>query len=637
MFDTVLIANRGEIARRVIRTLDRLGIDSIAVFTDADRDTPHVREASRAVAIGSYLDLEAIIAVATSCGVQALHPGYGFLSENPALGAACAERGITFIGPPPAAMALMGDKVAAKDVARDAGLPVLDSLTAKAARAQPPSAYPLLVKAAAGGGGRGMRVVAAPGELDAALQAAAREARSGFGDDRVFVERYLPRSRHLEVQVVADAQGTVLHLGERECSLQRRHQKVIEESPSPAVTAQLRARLGAEAVALASRAGYVNAGTVEFIADATDPDTHFFLEMNARLQVEHPVTEAVTGLDLVELQLRIAAGEPLGIAQDEITFRGHAIEARITAEDPARGFLPTAGRVLAYAAASPDARGTGAVARVDDAVELGSVIGTSYDSLLAKVIVHAGDRRTALYRLDAALAATTILGLTTSVGYLRNLIGRPEVVAGELDTGLIDRLGPLPASWNDSDVAVAATLLDLADRAADDAAEGDPFAWRDGWRLAGARAHVHRRLTVGGSEPEDVSLPAGEIAQVWRLAPGRFVIRGRGEWRLARDGETLWIGHGGWAWPVAPATAARHRGVLLDGGLRAPMPGQVLAVHAAVGDVVVEGAPVVVLESMKMELTLTAPADGTLVELTVSPGDRVALDQPLARIQATAS
>jgi acetyl-CoA/propionyl-CoA carboxylase biotin carboxyl carrier protein len=381
----------------------------------------------------------------------------------------------------------------------------------------------------------------------------------------------------------------------------------------------------------------VNAGTVEFIADATDPDTHFFLEMNARLQVEHPVTELVTGLDLVELQLRVAAGEPLQIAQDEITFRGHAIEARVTAEDPARGFLPTAGRVLTYTAASSGARGRGMIARVDDAVELGSIVDTSYDSLLAKVIVHAEDRRTALRRLDAALAATTILGLTTSVGYLRALITRPEVVAGALDTGLLERLGPLPAPIDDTGVAVAATLLDLADRAADAAADGDPFARRDGWRLAGVRADVHRRVTVTGAEPVDVSLPAGDIDQVRRRAPGRFEVRGRGEWRLARDGETLWIGHGGWAWPVTPDTAVRARGAAGDGALRAPMPGEIIAVHAAVGDVVAEGEPVLVLESMKMELTLSAPADGTLVELTVSPGDRVGLDQPLARIQSTAS
>ena len=643
MFDTVLIANRGEIARRVIRTLDRLGIDSVAVFTDADRDAPHVREASRAIAIGSYLDLEAIVAAATTSGAQALHPGYGFLSENPALGARCAESGITFVGPPPAATALMGDKVAAKRAAHDAGLPVLASLTAPQARAQPADAYPLLVKAAAGGGGRGMRVVHAPAELDAALAAAAREAQAGFGDDRVFVERYLPRSRHLEVQVIADAHGNVVHLGERECSLQRRHQKVIEESPSPAVTPQLRARLGAEAVALAAGAGYVNAGTVEFIADAADPDTHFFLEMNARLQVEHPVTEAVTGLDLVELQLRVAAGEPLGFTQDDVVPRGHAIEARITAEDPARGFLPTAGIVLAYdRPGGTRSRGSSPV-RVDDAIELGSVVDITYDSLLAKVIVHGEDRPSAIARLSRALAQTTILGVTTSTGYLRALIDRPEVIAGDLDTGLVERLGALTAPIDDAGVATSAAMLLVADAvaAADADGDGDPFRRCDGWRLGGERAGSHWRLSVGAggadSEPHEVELPAATAALAHRTAPGRFAVDGRGEWRLARDGDGWWIGHGGHAWPVRVAGAAQDAGSVADGQLRAPMPGEVLAVSAAVGDPVHAGDPVLVLESMKMELTLSAPADGTLVELSVAAGDRVVLDQPLARVEVTPS
>jgi acetyl-CoA/propionyl-CoA carboxylase biotin carboxyl carrier protein len=632
MFDTVLIANRGEIARRVIRTLDRLGITSVAVFTDADRNAPHAREAGRAVAVASYLDLDAIIAAAIATGAQALHPGYGFLSESPALGAACTENAITFVGPPPTATALMGDKVAAKRAAGAAGLPVLDTFTAEQARQLSPNGYPLLVKAAAGGGGRGMRVVATPGELDAALQAAAREALAGFGDDRVFVERYLPRSRHLEVQVIADVHGTVLHLGERECSLQRRHQKVLEEAPSPAVGPQLRDRLGAEAVALATSAGYVNAGTVEFLADASDPETHFFLEMNARLQVEHPVTEAVTGLDLVELQLRVAAGEPLGLTQDQITLSGHAIEARVTAEDPARGFLPTTGRVLAYARPAAD----DPAARVDDAIELGSTVGTTYDSLLAKVIVHGEDRRAALGRLDHALAATTILGLTTSVGYLRALIARPEVVAGHLDTGLLERIGALAGPLDPRAIAHVAALLDLTDQAADAAAVGDPFQRRDGWRLGGERAEVRRRLAVAGREPVDVSFPAGEVTEVRRVAPGRFALGGRGEWLLARDGQTLWIGHAGWSWPVTAANALPTRGAALDGALRAPMPGEIIAVHAGIGDLLQGGDAVLVLESMKMELTLTAPATGTLVELTVSPGDRVTVDQPLARIEAAA-
>ena len=412
MFARVLIANRGEIARRVIRTCDRLAIASVAVFTEFDRGAPHVREAGQAIAITSYLEIDAILDACVSSGADAVHPGYGFLSENPDLARACIAAGVAFVGPPPDAAALMADKIQAKRAAQQAGLPIVPSFTeAQAAADGAEVSYPLLVKAAAGGGGRGMRVVNAPGELAAALASARREARAGFGDDRVFIERFLPRARHIEVQIIADAHGTVLHLGERECSLQRRHQKVIEEAPSPVVTRALRERLGAESVALARASGYEGAGTVEFIAAVEDPAEHYFLEMNARLQVEHPVTEMVTGLDLVELQLRVAAGEPLSIGQQDVRLSGHAIEARITAEDAAQGFLPTTGRVLAY----HRPRG----ARVDDAIETGSQIDTSYDSLLAKVIAHGPDRPRALDELDRALADTAILGLTTTTAFLR--------------------------------------------------------------------------------------------------------------------------------------------------------------------------------------------------------------------------
>jgi acetyl-CoA/propionyl-CoA carboxylase biotin carboxyl carrier protein len=645
VFDTVLIANRGEIARRVIRTLDRMGIASVAVHVDADRDAPHVREATQAVRIGSYLDLDAVLAACAQSDAQALHPGYGFLSENPALARACAARGVTFIGPSPETVALMGDKVAAKHAAHRAGVPVVESFDEDEARALGPADYPLLVKAAAGGGGRGMRIVHAPGELAAALASAAREAQAGFGDARVFIERFIPVARHLEVQVIGDAHGTVLHLGERECSLQRRHQKVVEEAPSPGVSPALRERLGAEAVALAAAAGYVNAGTVEFIADATAPERHWFLEMNARLQVEHPVTELVTGLDLVELQLRVAAGEPLPLTQDEIAMEGHAIEARVTAEDPGRGFLPTAGRVLAYerpgrggAGPGTDAGasvpGDGALARVDDAIEVGTVVGTGFDSLLAKVIVHAEDRPTALRRMQRALARTTILGLTTSTGYLRELLAHEDVLAGRLDTGLVERLGPLAAPIGERGVALAAAMLELADRRAE--ADDDPFARRDGWRLGGERAPSHWRLSVAGGEPIEVELPAALAATARRVSPGRFTIAHRGEWLRAREAPPsplVWIGHGGRAWPVRPASAHRAETSAGDGRLRAPMPGNVLLVNAAVGDTVRSGDPIVVIESMKMELTLAAPADGTLVELTVASGDAVVLDQPIARVQ----
>jgi len=627
LFDRVLIANRGEIARRVIRTLRRLGIASVAVHTPADRDAPFVREADFVVAIPSYLDVDAVVGACAPWDAQALHPGYGFLSENPALSRACARAGITFIGPPPEAAELMGDKLRAKEAAAAAGVPVVPSFEPEEART---ATYPLLVKAAAGGGGRGMRVVHRPEDLEAAIASARREALAGFGDDRVFIERFVPRARHLEVQVIADAHGTVLHLGERECSLQRRHQKVMEESPSPVVSPELRETLGAEAVALARAGGYVNAGTVEFIADFANPAEHYFLEMNARLQVEHPVTELVTGLDLVELQLRVAAGEPLPLSQADVTIDGHAVEVRVTAEDASRDFLPAAGRVLAYArpATSHDVR-------IDDAIEPGAVVDTSYDSLLAKVIAHGADRAQALARLEHALGSFTVLGVTTTTRYLRGLLADDAVRAGDLDTGLIDRRGVPAGPMDDDGVAIAAAMLILAERAA--SAGDDPFARVDGWRLGGIRAASHWRMSVDGGPPVDVTVPPEYVAMVSPLGEGRFAIEDRGEWLLARDGDVTWIGHGGSAWAVRAASALDVAGgAAADGDIRAPMPGQVLLVHAQAGDRVAAGDPLVVLESMKMELVLTAPVDGEVAEMTVVVGDKVAVDQPLARVEAAA-
>ncbi len=624
MFDVVLIANRGEIARRVIRTLSRLGIQSVAVYTAADADAPHVREADVAMKVESYLQIDAVVGAATAAGADALHPGYGFLSENPALARACAAAGVVFVGPPPEASELMGDKLAAKRAAGEAGVPVVPSYTVEEAAGAHENVYPLLVKAAAGGGGRGIRVVSNAADLDAALESARREARAGFGDERVFIERFLPRARHIEVQVIADDHGNVVHLGERECSLQRRHQKVMEESPSPVVTPQLRERLGAEAVALAHAAGYVNAGTVEFIADMHDPSDHYFLEMNARLQVEHPVTELVTGLDLVELQLSVAAGEPLPFGQHDVTLTGHAIEVRITAEDASRDFLPAAGRVLAYTRP--------ANVRVDDAIEPGTVVDTSYDSLLAKVIAHGADRHQALARLRRALPAFNVLGVTTTTGYLRGLLADEAVDAGELDTGLIERRGVPPGPIDDAGVAIAAAMLILADRAAN--AGDDPFDRVDGWRHGGVRAASYWRVSVGGREPVEVTVPFEYVAMVSALGDGRFAIEGRGEWLLARDGDVTWIGHGGRAWPVHETSADELDEAAADGALRAPMPGQVLMVPASLGQEVRAGDPVVVLESMKMELVLTAPADGVVVELSVAAGDKVAVDQPLARVDS---
>jgi acetyl-CoA/propionyl-CoA carboxylase biotin carboxyl carrier protein len=611
MFESVLVANRGEIARRVIRTLRASGIRSVAIFTDADAGAPHVREADVAIRVGSYLSIDDVVGAAA--GVDALHPGYGFLSENAGLARACAQAGVVFVGPSPEAIELMGDKVRAKAAAAAAGVPVVASLSVEEARVS--DAYPLLVKAAAGGGGRGMRVVESAAGLDEAIAAAQREAAAGFGDDRVFIERFLPRARHIEVQVIGDAHGNVLSLGERECSLQRRHQKVLEESPSPVVSGELRAVLGEEAVALAKAAGYSGAGTVEFIADADDPSLHFFLEMNARLQVEHPVTELVTGLDLVALQLRVAAGEALDV---DAALSGHAIEARINAEDAQ--FLPSAGPVLL--AGYPNG------VRVDAAVETGSVVGTDYDSMIAKVIAHGPDRATALARLDRALAGTAILGLTTNTGFLRTLLGREDVRAGRMDTGLIGRMEPAAPPLSDDEVARTAAAIALEERA--EAAGDDPFARRDGWRLGGPPAPSYWKLAVDGGEPLDVALAPTAVE---RIDAHTFRVDGR-RFTFARDGREVWLGFEGWTWHVTEATADDVHHAHADGELRAPMPGSVLLVPLAIGAAVEAGQTVVVLESMKMELALTAPVDGTVTELSVSVGDKVGRDEVVAKVNA---
>ena len=531
MFTRVLVANRGEIALRVMRTLRELGVEAVAVYSDADVSAPHVRAADRAVRLGpapaaeSYLDVARVVGAAVESGADAVHPGYGFLSERPDFARACAEAGLVFVGPSAEAMALLGDKAVAKQVAAEAGVPVVPGargddaeLTAWAADQQ----LPLLVKAVAGGGGKGMRVVGALDELPEALAAARREAQAAFGDDRLLIERYIERPRHVEIQVIGDSTGAVLHLGERECSLQRRHQKVIEEAPSPAVGPELRERMGTAAVELARAAGYTGAGTVEFILAGSE---FHFLEMNARLQVEHPVTEAVTGLDLVELQLRIAAGEPLPLAQADVALTGHAFEARVYAEDPANGFLPATGRVVVWR--EP------AGARVDSGVQAGVEVTSHYDPMLAKVIVHAGDREAALGRLDRALAELRVIGPTTNVAYLRALLQRPEVRAGELDTGLLERLGdaiaPPPP---DPDLAGLALIALMGAPESD-----DPWDARDGWRATGAPAVAAMRLAG----------PAGEVEA--HVEPGGLSARADGDAlrldgrtiELYRDGEAVWL------------------------------------------------------------------------------------------------
>jgi acetyl-CoA/propionyl-CoA carboxylase biotin carboxyl carrier protein len=634
MLARVLIANRGEIALRVARTLRRLGVEAIAVYSDADADAPHVRAADRAVRLGpapaaeSYLDVERVIAAARAAGADAIHPGYGFLSERPAFARACAEAGLAFVGPSPEAMALLGDKVAAKAAAEAAGVPVVPGLSegagggpladgeilAWAADQQ----LPLLLKAAAGGGGKGMRVVRALDELPEAIGAARREAQAAFGDDRLLVERYLERSRHIEVQVIADRHGTVLHLGERECSLQRRHQKVIEEAPSPVVDDALRARMGQAACALARAAGYVGAGTVELIAEHDDPGSFYFLEVNARLQVEHPVTEAVTGLDLVELQLRVAAGEPLPLTQDDVRLNGHAIEARVYAEDPANGFLPSTGRVVAYR--EPPA------VRVDSGIEEGTEVTAHYDPLLAKVIAHGPDRATALARLDRALAELRVVGPTTNAAYLRALLARPEVRAGELDTALIERLGDAVAPPAPDPALAGLAVLALLGAPPSD----DPWDARDGWRLGGIRAAARMRLDGPGGEVEALAPPG---------SGGGFVVARDGDVPRAveafRDGGAVWLVDDGVPTRWAPAVD-RHGRRAAGGSLEAPMPGTVIDVRTEPGAAVEEGDVLVVLESMKMELAIQAPTDGVVTDVLVASGQRVTQGEPLVALDGGA-
>ncbi|GAA0224682.1 acetyl/propionyl/methylcrotonyl-CoA carboxylase subunit alpha [Cryptosporangium japonicum] len=652
MFRTVLVANRGEIAVRVIRTLRRLGVRSVAVHTDVDADARHVVEADTAVALGparAYLDIAAIVAAAKRTGAEAVHPGYGFLAENAEFAAALADAGIVFLGPPPKAIEVMGDKIAAKNAVAQFGVPVVPGIARpgltddELVAAAPGIGFPVLVKPSAGGGGKGMHRVDDAAGLPGALVTARREARASFGDDTLFLERFVARPRHIEVQVLADQHGHVVHLGERECSLQRRHQKVIEEAPSPLLDAAGRATIGAAAVATARSVDYVGVGTVEFLVSDERPDEFFFMEMNTRLQVEHPVTEEVTGLDLVELQLRVGAGEPLPFTQDDVVLTGHSIEARVYAEDPGLGFLPTGGRVLDLA--EPDGEGV----RVDSGLRLGTTVSSDYDPMLAKVIASGPDRATALQRLDAALAATTVLGVTTNVEFLRFLLADPDVAAGRLDTGLLDRRLPgfAPAAPDDETVVAAAVARWLA---AWDAAGDDPWTQPSGWRLGAPAATVTRwrvgertvevRLTgtpddgavvVDGGEPRTV------VARNDRTALALGLGGERRRYRVAADGDTTWItAAGGVAAAVrrlGPRPARPDASAEATAELSSPMPGAIIAVHAADGDPVTAGAPVVVVEAMKMEHVLTAPADGTL-RLAVALGDRVSVGQVLARVEA---
>ncbi|MBD8024223.1 acetyl/propionyl/methylcrotonyl-CoA carboxylase subunit alpha [Microbacterium gallinarum] len=651
-FTTVLVANRGEIARRVIRTLARLGVRSVAVYSDADADAPHVREADLAVRIGpaaasaSYLDIDAVIAAARETGADAVHPGYGFLSENAEFARACAAAGIVFIGPGERALEVMGDKIRAKEHVSGHGVPTVpgfsaigmsDAAIAEAAEA---TGYPLLVKPSAGGGGKGMQVVRSADDLAHALATARRVAAAAFGDDSLLLERLIERPRHIEVQVLADAHGGVIHLGERECTLQRRHQKVIEEAPSPVVDAATRARLGAAACAAAASVDYVGAGTVEFLVAGDRPDEFFFIEMNTRLQVEHPVTELVTGIDLVEQQLRVAAGEHLALAQADVRLDGHAIEARVYAESPERGFLPATGEVLVWDAAAD--------VRTDAAVETGSTVTADYDPMIAKVVAHAADRAGALLRLDAALAETVLLGLDSNIGFLRALLADEDVQAGRMDTGLIDRMPPFagaePAAaalaaaaafarqHDPHETASAAERL-VADASSQRARAGDLWRMAEGWRIGGLRAGTVQRFldddgalhTAEGADPLHGATDATDAV-------------------VARDADgALWVHADGATHRLRPLTrreataarlAARERdAAATDPELRAPMPGAVVALHVSDGTSVAAGDRIVTIEAMKMEHPVVAPHAG-IVRLDVATGDQVRRDQVLAHVSS---
>jgi geranyl-CoA carboxylase alpha subunit len=613
-FNKLLIANRGEIACRVMRTARRLGFRTVAVYSDVDADAPHVRLADEAVAIvapRAYLDVDALLGAARCVGADALHPGYGFLSENADFADACLRAGLVFVGPPAAAMRAMGDKARAKRRMQAAGVACAPGYLGDAqddhtlADAAAALGVPLLVKAVAGGGGRGMRLVHDLADLPAALAGARREAQAAFGDATLMLERLVEGGRHIEVQVFADAHGNVVHLGERDCSTQRRRQKLVEETPSPVVDAALRERLTADAIAAVRAVGYVGAGTVEFIVDAAS-GAHYFLEMNTRLQVEHPVTECVTGLDLVEWQLRVAAGEPLPLAQDEIRFDGHAIEVRLCAEDPAQGFAPQTGTVLHWRPHGD--------CRVDSGIAEGQVIGPHYDSLLAKIVAHGRDRGDALRRLRAAIDDTPLLGVGSNAALLHALLGTPEFHDATLHTGTLD-------DW----AAQGHALLQPS--------EPPEAAWRlaaalhqplDGFRPA-ALAGFGVRLRCAGAErlqhdaAELVELNVDGHTVRWR--DGAVTRRAT----VARDAAERWhLALGASAWVFEPAAAVAAADTAHDTRrATAPVTGTVAAVPVQVGDAVAVGAPLVCIEAMKMEMWQHARAAGRVSAVHVAPGHSV--------------
>ena len=647
MFRKILIANRGEIACRVIRTARRLDVATVAVYSDADRDALHVEMADEAIHIGpaeaakSYLNIAAILDAAKASGAEAVHPGYGFLSENPAFVEAVEAAGLVFIGPSANAIRAMGLKDAAKALMEKAGVPVVPGYhgekqdAAFLAGEADTIGYPVLIKARAGGGGKGMRRVERPADFGAALESARREAESAFGDGRVLVEKYMAKPRHIEVQVFGDKHGNVVHLFERDCSLQRRHQKVIEEAPAPGMTAEMRAAMGAAAVRAAAAIGYSGAGTVEFIADVSEglrQDRFHFMEMNTRLQVEHPVTEAITGLDLVEWQLRVAAGEPLPKRQEELAINGWAFEARLYAENPARDFLPATGRLSVFDL--PDG------ARTPESMRAGDLITPFYDPMIAKVITQGNIRAEALAKLETALEQCRVGGVTTNAGFLARLCRLPAFAAGDVDTGVIGRAGEtLLAEPDAPEEAFALAALSALGFLG---APADPDPWGDirSFRLWGEAAQTVF-LDHGGTE---------HALRVTTLGQGRFRIERNGlatDIRLrASNGRSLQVDLDGHVLPAmvhseradivvffaghshafARAEEASHHGEAATGGdrLSAPMPGLVRIVSVEPGARVVKGDPLVTMEAMKMELVLAAPRDGVVAAVPVAVGDQVA-------------
>ncbi|MGN6112479.1 MAG: acetyl/propionyl/methylcrotonyl-CoA carboxylase subunit alpha, partial [Luteimonas sp.] len=657
MFQKVLIANRGEIACRVIRTCRRMGIRTVAVYSEADADAQHVRLADEAHPIGgsrpqdSYLRGDAILEVALRSGAQAIHPGYGFLSENADFADAVEAAGVVFIGPKAASMRKMGSKAGAKDLMQAAGVPVVPGYTGEdqspelLAREAARIGFPLMIKAAHGGGGKGMRIVRAQDEFAAALESCQREAANAFGRDRVLLERYVESPRHIEIQVFGDAHGNAIHLNERECSAQRRYQKVLEESPSPFLTPELRAAMGAAAVQAARAIDYANAGTVEFIVAPSGE--FFFMEINTRLQVEHPVTEMTTGLDLVEWQLHVAAGEPLPLAQVDVPQYGHAIEVRLYAEDPEAGFLPGSGKLERLRLPKPSTR-----VRIDSGVVEGDVVTIFYDPMIAKLIVHGADRDEALARMREALAQCDVAGPKSNIAFLERLVRHPAIVDGSIDTGYLDRHLEefVPQAGDDVPehaLAAACTielLLQERARAAEAAASGDPgspWARADGWRLG----HPGKRVVVLVHGGERVEIAAhgngGDYTLEWNgtqarvrnalLADGGFSAEIDGTVRRLRagiDAAHVLLHDGQTRRVFERAAAFAYRASAAGGGDRvvAPMPGRVVLTRVQAGDAVTEGQELAIMEAMKMEITLRAPRAGTIAAVQAEAGEFVEAD-----------